>query len=76
MDGYKASVKEDIADWLAVLKEKNAIDWLIVVITGDDNRVKSKLLRNSVFDKVKDDFCKRYSDRWDQVFLHFKHSYT
>jgi len=63
VDSYKASVKEDIADWLTVLKEKNAIDWLIVVITGDDNRVKSKLLRNSVFDKVKDDFCKRYPDR-------------
>lgn len=63
MDGYKASVKEDIADWLTTLKEKNAIDWLIVIIAGDDNRVKSKLLRNSVFDKVKDDFCKRYSDR-------------
>jgi len=63
VDGYKASVKEDIAHWLTALKEKNAIDWLIVVIAGDDNRVKSKLLRNSVFDKVKDDFCKRYSDR-------------
>ena len=56
-------MKEDIADWMITLKEKNAIDWLIVIIAGDDNRVKSKLLRNSVFDKVKDDFCKRYSDR-------------
>jgi len=57
-------VKEDIADWLSILREKEISDWLVVVVVSDDNRVKSKILRNSVYDRVKHDFCGRCPDRF------------
>ena len=63
MDTYKSSVKDDIAEWLAVLKKKDVADWLIIVVVSDDNRVKTKILRNSVYDRVKNDFCNKLPDR-------------
>lgn len=63
MDGYKTSVKDEIAEWLATLKERDIPDWLIVVIVNEDSRVKSRILRNSVYDKVKNDFCNKLPDR-------------
>ncbi|RUS69290.1 hypothetical protein EGW08_022949, partial [Elysia chlorotica] len=64
MDTYKQTGKDDIAEWQAALKARNIPDWLIVVVTGDDSRVKTKLLqRANVADKVKSDFCGKYTDR-------------
>lgn len=64
METYKQSGKDDIAEWQAALKARNIPDWLIVVVTGDDSRMKTKLLqRANVADKVKSDFCGKYTDR-------------
>lgn len=60
---YKSTVKEEIADWLSGLKDRDISDWLIIIIISDDSRVKPKLLRNSVYDRVKNDFCSRCPDR-------------
>ncbi|CAE1271126.1 TRAPPC10 [Acanthosepion pharaonis] len=64
LDNYKQSVKEDMAEWHAALKNNNIPDWLIVVVVSDESKVKSKLLpRSSVIDKVKSDFCGKQVDR-------------
>lgn len=64
VEGYRTSAKEEIGDWLAALKEKDITDWLIIVVMNEESRVKSRLLRNSVFDKVKNDFCSKLPDRY------------
>ncbi|XP_048239894.1 trafficking protein particle complex subunit 10-like [Haliotis rufescens] len=64
LEGYKQTVKEDIAEWQAALKGKNIPDWLIVVVVMDESKVKSKILpRSSVIDKVKNDFCNKAQER-------------
>ncbi|ESO12744.1 hypothetical protein HELRODRAFT_187969 [Helobdella robusta] len=63
VDTYKLNVKDEINNWLSILKEKDVNNWLIVVIVNADSRVKSKLLRNSTYDKVKSDFCSKHVDR-------------
>lgn len=64
LDNYKQSVREDMAEWHAALKNNNIPDWLIVVVVSDESKVKSKLLpRSSVIDKVKSDFCGKQVDR-------------
>lgn len=64
LETYKQSVKDEISEWIAALKAKNIPDWLIVVVTGDESKVKAKLLpRSSVIDKVRNDFCGKYHDR-------------
>ena len=71
METYKQTGKDDIAEWQAALKARNIPDWLIVVVTGED-RVKTKLLqRASVADKVKSDFCGKYTDRLEMAYLVF-----
>ena len=45
------------------LKEDNINDWLIVIVVNDESKVKTKILRMSVYDKVKSDFCGKNSDR-------------
>ena len=60
---YKSTVKEDIADWLATLKRMNVSDWMIIVIVHEESKVKATLLRTSVLDKVKSDFCNKQTDR-------------
>ena len=71
METYKQTGKDDIAEWQAALKARNIPDWLIVVVTGED-RVKTKLLqRASVADKVKSDFCGKYTDRFEMTYLVF-----
>ena len=62
---YKALVKEEIAEWLSVLKSKDSTDWMIIVVIYDESKVKTKLLRSSVFDKIKTDFCSKQPDRYD-----------
>ncbi|XP_041353835.1 trafficking protein particle complex subunit 10-like isoform X2 [Gigantopelta aegis] len=64
LESYKQTVKDELAEWQAVLKNKNIPDWLIVVVVKDESKVKTKLLpRASVLDKVKSDFCGKNSDR-------------
>lgn len=64
LETYKNSVKEEITDWCTAMKNKNIPDWLICVVINEENKVKSKLLpRSSVYDKVKSDFCSKYSER-------------
>ncbi|ELU03277.1 hypothetical protein CAPTEDRAFT_46000, partial [Capitella teleta] len=63
VDTYKASVKEEISEWINALKEKNIPDWLVVVASNEESKVKSKILRTSVYDKVKSDFCGKNTER-------------
>ena len=56
-------MKDEIAEWLSVLKSKDSTDWMIIVVVYDENKVKTKLLRSSVFDKIKTDFCSKQPDR-------------
>lgn len=63
LDRYKSEVKAEISDWLMSLKEDNINDWLIVIVVNDESKVKTKILRMSVYDKVKSDFCGKNSDR-------------
>ena len=63
IDMYKSLVKEEIAEWLSVLRSKDSTDWMIIVVVYDENKVKTKLLRSSVFDKIKTDFCSKQPDR-------------
>ena len=67
---YKSLVKEEIAEWLAVLKSKDSTDWMIIVVVYDESKVKTKLLRSSVFDKIKTDFCSKQPDRCDMFWVH------
>ena len=57
-------VKDEISDWTAALKARNISDWLVVVVVYEESKVKSKLLRTSVYDRVKSDFCSKHSDRY------------
>lgn len=66
---YKASVKEDMQRWQSVLKLHGSADWLIVVVESD-NKKKNKtniLPRTSIMDKIRNDFCNKQSDRWEQL---------
>lgn len=63
IDTYKSMVRDEINEWMTVLKARNISDWLIVVVVYDESKVKSKLLRTSVVDRVKSDFCSKNSDR-------------
>jgi len=65
LDRYKSEVKGEISDWLMNLKDDNINDWLIVIVVNDESKVKTKILRTSVYDKVKSDFCGKNSDRFD-----------
>jgi hypothetical protein len=56
-------VKEEIADWINSLREKNIPDWLVITVVNEESKVKSKILRNSVADKVKSDFCGKNNER-------------
>ena len=67
---YKSLVKEEIGEWLAVLKSKDSTDWMIIVVVYDESKVKTKLLRSSVFDKIKTDFCSKQPDRCDMIYVH------
>ncbi|XP_033120524.1 trafficking protein particle complex subunit 10-like [Anneissia japonica] len=66
VDAYKIVVKEEISKWQQTLKEKNISDWMIVLVEASNPKrgQKTKLLpRTSVFDKIKNDFCSKQSDR-------------
>ena len=63
IESYKNFVKDDIIEWLTILKAHSIPDWFIVVIIHDDKIMKAKILRTSVYDKVKSDFCNRQPER-------------
>lgn len=64
LDAYKQTTREELVEWTSALKRKNIPDWLIVVVSTDESKLKSKLLpRSSVFDKIKSDFCNKTPDR-------------
>lgn len=64
LETYKQTAKEELAEWHTALKNNNIPDWLIVVVSNDDSKAKTKLLpRSSVIDKVKNDFCGKQPDR-------------
>ncbi|XP_071955676.1 trafficking protein particle complex subunit 10-like [Antedon mediterranea] len=66
VDAYKIVVKEEISKWQQLLREKNINDWMIVLVEASNPKrgQKTKLLpRTSVFDKIKNDFCSKQSDR-------------
>lgn len=64
LDAYKQTTREELVEWISALKRKNIPDWLIVVVSTDESKLKSKLLpRSSVFDKIKSDFCNKTPDR-------------
>lgn len=68
VEGYKQSVKDEIAEWHSALKLRNIPDWLIVVVSSEESKVKAKLLpRSSVIDKVKSDFCSKHPERCVQL---------
>lgn len=63
MDSYKKKVRDDVFMWQSALKALTILDWLIIVVVHDDNKVKTKILRTSVYDKVKSEFGSRNSNR-------------
>lgn len=63
LDIYKATVKDQIAEWLEALRACGISDWLIVVVVNEDSKVKTKILRTLVIDRVKSDFCSKHNDR-------------
>ncbi|XP_037079407.1 trafficking protein particle complex subunit 10-like [Pollicipes pollicipes] len=62
---YKSSTRDSLQSWLAMLRQHNVVDWLVVVVEAADARSKAnKLLpRSSVLDKVKADINSKHGDR-------------
>ena len=50
--------------WQSALKALAIPDWLIIVVVHDENKVKSKILRTSVYDKVRSEFGSRNPKRY------------
>ena len=65
-------MKDEITEWTASLKARNISDWMVVVVVYEESKVKSKLLRTSVFDRVKSDFCSKHSDRYIILLITYK----
>ena len=64
LDTYKQITKDELTEWTSALKRKNIPDWLIIVVSSDESKLKTKLLpRSSVFDKIKSDFCNKQPER-------------
>lgn len=49
--------------WQSALKALSIPDWLIIVAVHEENKVKSKILRTSVYDKVKSEFTTKSVNR-------------
>ncbi|KAJ8026427.1 Trafficking protein particle complex subunit 10 [Holothuria leucospilota] len=64
-DAYRIVTKEKIAAWMNLLKERNIVDWMIVLVEpANPRRSKPKLLpKHSVVDKIRNDFCGRQTER-------------
>lgn len=57
VETYKASVKEEIEQWLKILTSYNVDDWMILLVeTLDVKKTKNILPRTTVLDKIRVDF--------------------
>ncbi|XP_053694364.1 trafficking protein particle complex subunit 10 [Sabethes cyaneus] len=64
IEAYRASVKEEIDQWLKVLTGFNITDWMIVLVeTLDIKKSKNILPRTTVLDKIRLDFASKNGDR-------------
>ncbi|XP_055546416.1 trafficking protein particle complex subunit 10 [Wyeomyia smithii] len=64
VEAYRASVKEEIDQWLKVLSGFNVTDWMIVLVeTLDIKKSKNILPRTTVLDKIRLDFASKNGDR-------------
>ncbi|XP_066249136.1 trafficking protein particle complex subunit 10 isoform X1 [Euwallacea similis] len=64
VDTYKASIREDIENWLRELTSREIPDWLIVVVENYDGRRSKQLIpRTTVLDKIRADFALKQGDR-------------
>ena len=66
-DEYRSTVKQDIMVWMADLKGKSQWDWFIVVVEDNSRKTPakttSKLLKSTVWDKIRNDFPSKNIDR-------------
>lgn len=64
VDTYKASIREDIDNWLKILTQYHIQDWMIVIVETYDIKKTNKLLpRTTVLDKIRSDFAAKNGDR-------------
>uniref|UniRef100_A0A182Y4P7 Foie-gras_1 domain-containing protein n=1 Tax=Anopheles stephensi TaxID=30069 RepID=A0A182Y4P7_ANOST len=64
IEAYRASVKEEIDQWLKVLNSYNVTDWMILLVeTLDMKKSKNILPRTTVLDKIRLDFASKNGDR-------------
>ncbi|XP_058451471.1 trafficking protein particle complex subunit 10 [Malaya genurostris] len=64
VEAYRASVKEEIDQWLKTLNNYNVTDWMIVLVeTLDIKKSKNILPRTTVLDKIRLDFASKNGDR-------------
>ncbi|XP_018494809.2 trafficking protein particle complex subunit 10 [Galendromus occidentalis] len=66
-DEYRSTVKQEIMVWMADLKGKSQWDWFIVVVEDNSRKTPakttSKLLKSTVWDKIRNDFPSKNIDR-------------
>ena len=64
MDQYRQGVKEDIINWLAMLRKTSVTDWMIILVETPESRKTNKFpLRTTVLDKLKQDIGGKTPDR-------------
>ncbi|KXJ68771.1 hypothetical protein RP20_CCG001772 [Aedes albopictus] len=64
VEAYRASVKEEIDQWLKTLNNYNVTDWMILLVeTLDIKKSKNILPRTTVLDKIRLDFASKNGDR-------------
>ena len=65
VDNYRQGVKEDIINWLAMLRRTSVTDWMIILVETPESRKTNKFpLRTTVLDKLKQDIGGKTPDRW------------
>ena len=64
VDNYRQGVKEDIINWLAMLRKTSVTDWMIILVETPESRKTNKFpLRTTVLDKLKQDIGGKTPDR-------------
>ena len=64
VDNYRQGVKEDIINWLALLRKTSVTDWMIILVETPESRKTNKFpLRTTVLDKLKQDIGGKTPDR-------------
>ncbi|EDS30577.1 transmembrane protein 1/tmem1b [Culex quinquefasciatus] len=73
VEAYRASVKEEIDQWLRTLNGFNVTDWMILLVeTLDIKKSKNILPRTTVLDKIRVDFASKNGDRCLSLLNHSK----